>query len=113
DAVETIASRFSWQANGESGRGIPPIAPSLIALWQLPGPDGEPLQLSFGLVRNLAGPAVAIAMLGAIESLLCAVVSDGLTRTRHDPNAELIGQGLGNLVAPLFGGITATAALAR
>ncbi|WFM71170.1 C4-dicarboxylic acid transporter DauA [Halomonas sp. CKK8] len=111
--VETIASRFTWEAQGETGSGIPPIAPSLVAPWRLPGADGEPLELSFELIRALLGPAFAIAMLGAIESLLCAVVSDGLTRTRHDPNAELIGQGLGNIVAPLFGGITATAAIAR
>ena len=52
-------------------------------------------------------------MLGAIESLLCAVVADGMTGSKHDPNAELMGQGLGNLIAPLFGGITATAAIAR
>ncbi|MDW7747861.1 C4-dicarboxylic acid transporter DauA [Halomonas sp.] len=111
--VETIASRFTWEARGETGSGIPPIAPSLVAPWRLPGADGEPLALDFELIRALLGPAFAIAMLGAIESLLCAVVSDGLTRTRHDPNAELIGQGLGNIVAPLFGGITATAAIAR
>lgn len=111
--VETIASRFTWEAQGETGSGIPPIAPSLVAPWRLPGADGEPLALDFELIRALLGPAFAIAMLGAIESLLCAVVSDGLTRTRHDPNAELIGQGLGNIVAPLFGGITATAAIAR
>ncbi|WP_027966628.1 C4-dicarboxylic acid transporter DauA [Halomonas halocynthiae] len=112
-AVETIASRFTWQAYGESGSGIPPIAPSFMAPWALPGPDGEPLTLSFELIRELIGPAFAIAMLGAIESLLCAVIADGLTKTKHDPNAELIGQGLGNIVAPLFGGITATAAIAR
>lgn len=111
--VETIASRFTWEAQGETGSGIPPIAPSFVVPWRLPGADGEPLELSFELIRALLGPAFAIAMLGAIESLLCAVVSDGLTRTRHDPNAELIGQGLGNIVAPLFGGITATAAIAR
>ncbi|MFG6158867.1 C4-dicarboxylic acid transporter DauA [Halomonas sp. 1390] len=111
--VETIASRFTWEAQGETGGGIPPIAPSFIAPWRLPGADGEPLALDFALIRALLGPAFAIALLGAIESLLCAVVSDGLTRTRHDPNAELIGQGLGNIVAPLFGGITATAAIAR
>ncbi|MFO7646828.1 C4-dicarboxylic acid transporter DauA [Halomonas campaniensis] len=112
-AVETIASRFTWEAHGETGVGIPPIAPSLVVPWRLPGADGDPLVVDFALIRALLGPAFAIAMLGAIESLLCAVVSDGLTRTRHDPNAELIGQGLGNLVAPLFGGITATAAIAR
>ena len=111
--VETIASRFTWEAQGETGSGIPPIAPSFAAPWRLPGADGEPLVVDFALLRALLGPAFAIAMLGAIESLLCAVVSDGLTRTRHDPNAELIGQGLGNIVAPLFGGITATAAIAR
>ncbi len=112
-AVETIASRFSWEAHGTSGTGIPPIAPSMMAPWNLPGADGAPLVLNFALIQALMGPAIAIAMLGAIESLLCAVVSDGLTKTRHDPNAELIGQGLGNIVAPLFGGITATAAIAR
>ena len=112
-AVETIASRFTWEAYGETGSGIPPIAPTFMVPWLLPGPDGEPLELSFELMRALLGPASAIAVLGAIESLLCAVVSDGLTKTRHDPNAELIGQGLGNIIAPLFGGITATAAIAR
>ena len=111
--VATIASRFTWEANGETGTGIPPIAPAFMAPWSLPGPDGEPLSLDFELIRALIGPAFAIAMLGAIESLLCAVVSDGLTNTRHDPNAELIGQGIGNIAAPMFGGITATAAIAR
>ncbi|WP_176494164.1 C4-dicarboxylic acid transporter DauA [Cobetia sp. 5-25-4-2] len=111
--VQTIASRFSWETLNDSGNGIPPIAPAFLAPWHLPGADGYPLPLDFTLIRALLGPAIAIAMLGAIESLLCSVVSDGLTRTRHDPDAELIGQGLGNLVAPLFGGITATAAIAR
>lgn len=111
--VETIASRFTWEAHGQTGKGIPPIPPTLMAPWLLPGPDGAPLELNFNLIRTLLGPAFAIAMLGAIESLLCAVVADGMTRTKHDPNAELIGQGLGNIAAPLFGGITATAAIAR
>lgn len=54
-----------------------------------------------------------MAMLGAIESLLCAVVLDGMTGQKHHSNSELVGQGLGNIVAPFFGGITATAAIAR
>src|SRR5690606_18318359 len=99
-AVETIASRFAWDVNGVVGSGIPPIPPSFMAPWLLPGPDGEPLKLNFELIWELLGPAFAIAMLGAIDSLLCAVVADGLTKTKHDPNAELIGQGLGNIVAP-------------
>lgn len=111
--VDTIASRFTWEAGGKTGSGIPPVAPSIQWPWHFPGPNGEPLLLSFELIHTLLGPAIAIAMLGAIESLLCAVIADGLTKTKHDPNAELVGQGLGNLVAPFFGGITATAAIAR
>jgi sulfate permease, SulP family len=111
--IETVATRFSWEVSGVAGSGIPPIPPSFLLPWSLPGPDGEPLALTFELLRALLGPAIAIAVLGAIESLMCASIADGLTRTRHDPNAELIGQGLGNVVAPFFGGITATAAIAR
>lgn len=62
---------------------------------------------------ELAGPAFAIAMLGAIESLLSAVVADGMAGTRHNSNQELIGQGIANILAPLFGGFAATGAIAR
>lgn len=62
---------------------------------------------------ELTGPAFAIAMLGAIESLLSAVVADGMGGTRHDSNRELMGQGIANIVAPLFGGFAATGAIAR
>lgn len=111
--VSTIASSFSWVVGERQGAGIPPVPPALVLPWQLPGPGGEPLVISFTLIRELLAPAIAIAVLGAIESLLCASVADGVTQTRHDPNSELVGQGLGNLIAPLFGGITATAAIAR
>ena len=112
-AVATLGERFSYLQDGISHPGIPPFLPDFAWPWQLPGADGKPLTLSFELIRQLLAPAFAIAMLGAIESLLCAVVADGMTGSKHDPNAELLGQGLGNLVAPLFGGITATAAIAR
>src|SRR5690606_21605513 len=59
------------------------------------------------------GPAFAIAMLGAIESLLSAIVADGMAGTRHNSNQELIGQGIANVLTPLFGGIAATGAIAR
>ena len=62
---------------------------------------------------ELVGPAFAIAMLGAIESLLSAVVSDGMAGTKHDSNQELIGQGIANVLSPIFGGIAATGAIAR
>jgi SulP family sulfate permease len=62
---------------------------------------------------ELIGPAFTIAMLGAIESLLSAVVADGMSNTKHDSNQELIGQGVANVVAPLFGGFAATGAIAR
>jgi SulP family sulfate permease len=111
--VTTIADRFSYVVDNVSHPGIPRVPPHLQWPWQLPGPDGHPLTLSFALLREMAGPAFAVAMLGAIESLLCAVVVDGMSGRRHNPNTELVAQGLGNLVAPLFGGIPATGALAR
>ena len=111
--VATLGERFSYVVDGVSYPGIPPFLPTFAWPWHLPGADGQPLVLSFELIRQLLAPAFAIAMLGAIESLLCAVVADGMTGSKHDPNAELLGQGIGNLVAPLFGGITATAAIAR
>ncbi len=70
-------------------------------------------QLSVDKILELMGPAFAVAMLGAIESLLSAVISDGMAGTKHDSNQELIGQGLANVVAPLLGGFAATGAIAR
>ena len=69
--------------------------------------------LSFSLVREMILPAFTIAMLAAIESLLSAVVSDGMIGSKHKSNAELIGQGVGNIMSALFGGIPATGAIAR
>jgi len=112
-SVATLGERFSYNVDGVTHAGIPPFLPTFTWPWNLPGADGLPLTLSYDLIRQLMAPAFAIAMLGAIESLLCAVVADGMTGSKHDPNGELIGQGLGNLVGPLFGGITATAAIAR
>jgi SulP family sulfate permease len=69
--------------------------------------------LSLEAMRRLMGPAFTIAALGAIESLLSAMVADGMAETRHDPNQELIGQGIANIFSPLVGGIAATGAIAR
>jgi SulP family sulfate permease len=93
--------------------GIPRDPPRPVLPWRLPGPDGRPLHVSLGLLRDLMPSAFAIAMLGAIESLLSATVADGMTRRRHDPDAELMAQGVGNVVAPFLGGIAATGAIAR
>jgi SulP family sulfate permease len=111
--VATIGTRFHYQLNGVDGSGIPPIVPSFALPTALPDASGQPIGISFELVRALLPGAFTIAVLGAIESLLCAVVADGMSGKKHNPNDELIGQGLGNLVAPLFGGIPATAAIAR
>jgi len=112
--IDTIGSRFSYLTpDGTAGMGIPPFLPEFAWPWQRPGPGGQPFELSWSTVVDLLPSAFAIAMLGAIESLLCAVVLDGMTGKRHSANSELLGQGLGNLVTPLFGGITATAAIAR
>ena len=109
--VATIGSRFHYVlANGAQGHGIPPLLPQLVLPWNLPG---STFTLSWDSLQALLPAAFSMAMLGAIESLLCAVVLDGMTGTKHNANSELIGQGFGNLVAPFFGGITATAAIAR
>lgn len=80
-------------------------------------PSGLPVfgipKLSLGRFVDLIGPAFTIAILGAIESLLSAVVADGMSGTHHDSNQELVGQGLANMVVPLFGGFAATGAIAR
>jgi len=109
----TINTRFSYEAAGVQVPGIPRQLPTFLPPWQLTGPDGGHLVLSFGLLYSLLPSAFAIAMLGAIESLLSAVVADGMTGHRHDPDGELMAQGIGNIVAPLFGGIAATGAIAR
>jgi SulP family sulfate permease len=70
-------------------------------------------EISLDTLQQLIRPAFTIAMLGAIESLLSAVVADGMTGTRHDSNRELIGQGIANIITPFFGGIPATGAIAR
>ena len=103
-AVDTIGTRFS---------GIPRTPPAFVLPWTLAGPDGTVHPIDLDLLRGLLGPAMAIALLGAIESLLCAVVADGMGGSRHDPDGELLAQGAGNLLAPLFGGIAATGAIAR
>jgi SulP family sulfate permease len=91
--VETVGSRFG---------GIPSALPALI--W----PD-----FSWDSARFLFMPTVTLALLGAIESLLCARVADGMIGDRHDPNQELMAQGIANFVTPFFGGMAATGTIAR
>lgn len=91
----TIGSKFPELANG------------------LPMPKPVMPALDFETVKNLVSPAFTIAILCAIESLLAAMVADGVTGKKHNANTELIGQGVANIVTPLFGGIPATGAIAR
>ena len=91
--VETIGTRFG---------GIPGGLPHL----QIP-------KFRSDLIHGLLGPAFTVAMLGAIESLMSAVVSDRMSNDRHNPNVELIGQGVANVFSPMFGGLPATGAIAR
>ena len=92
ESIETIGDRFSIRA--ELPSAVVPV-------------------LTWEGVKQLVQPALTIAVLGAIESLLSATVADGVTGRRHDSNQELIGQGIANLCSPLFGGIPATGAIAR
>ncbi len=106
-SIDTIGSRFSYQfSDGTQIAGIPPIFPSFSLPW-------SGVELNWALFRALLPSAFSIAMLGAIESLLCAVILDRMSNTKHYSNTELFAQGVGNMVVPFFGGITATAALAR
>jgi SulP family sulfate permease len=104
--LATIGSRFRSTVDGQVVAGIPALPPIPVLPWG----DGG---ISLGALSNLGSAAFAIAMLGAIESLLSAVIADGMTGKKHDPDAELVALGLGNIIAPFFGGIAATGALAR
>ncbi len=112
-SVATIGSRFHYELNGIVGNGIPPILPSFEWPWNLPNADGKPIGISFSLINILLASAITIAILGSLESLLCATVADGMSGKKHNSDDELIGQGLGNIASSLFGGIPATAAIAR
>ncbi|SFV52931.1 Putative sulfate permease [hydrothermal vent metagenome] len=112
-SVATIGSRFTYDVNGILGNGIPPFLPTFEWPWNLTDANGSRIGLSFEIVRSLLPAAITIAILGSLESLLCAVVADGMSGKKHNPNDELIGQGIGNIIVPLFGGIPATAAIAR
>lgn len=112
--IATIGSRFHYILDdGTSGSGIPPLLPHFQWPWLRSGANGPAFAFSLTNIIDLIPAAFAIAMLGAIESLLCAVVLDGMSGKRHSANSELLGQGIGNIIAPFFGGITATAAIAR
>lgn len=111
--VVTIRSKFQTLVDGELVRGIPPLPPLPVWPWDVTEDGSAALPLSFQMIRELLPSAFAIAMLGAIESLMAATVADGMSGTKHDPNAELIGLGVANVLCPFFGGIPATGALAR
>jgi sulfate permease, SulP family len=102
--VTTIGSRFN---------GIPQKLPEFVLPWNLSDAKGQPLLLDFPTLRALFPSAFAIAMLGGIESLLSAVVADGMAGTKHDPDSELVALGVGNILCPFFGGVAATGAIAR
>jgi len=101
-AVQSLLAPAGVATIGTAFGGVPSGLPTL----QLP-------EVTAARIIELVSPAFTIAMLCAIESLLSAVVADGMAGTRHDSNQELVGQGLANILAPLFGGFAATGAIAR
>ncbi len=112
--VATIGSSFTYTLpDGTTGQGIPNVLPEFSLPWNTPNADGTVTHWTFAKVQSLLPAAFSMAVLGAIESLLSAVVLDNMTSTKHHSNNELLAQGIGNIVAPFMGGITATAAIAR
>jgi len=109
-APATLAGRFG---SAESPAGIPGTPPLFVLPWHLPGPEGPSAALSLAYLESLLPAAFAIAMLGAIESLLAAVVADGMTGQKHQPDVELTALGIANVAAAFFGGFAATGAIAR
>lgn len=112
--VATIGSTFHFTlSDGALGHGIPAILPDFEWPWMRKQTGESPLVFDWENVKDFLSAAFSIAMLGAIESLLCAVILDGMSGKKHSANSELLGQGISNIVAPFFGGITSTAAIAR
>jgi SulP family sulfate permease len=109
----TIGNQFVTNVNGHEVYGIPALPPMFTWPWSQPGPGGSPLPMTPEIFQRLASAAFAIAMLAAIESLLSAVVADGMGKTKHDPDSELVALGIGNVVCAFFGAIPATGAIAR
>jgi sulfate permease, SulP family len=109
-SATTIASKFHYTIGNEQIAGIPPLPPLPVVPWHQ---GDQPFTLDYATIRELLPSAFAIAVLGAIESLMAAVVADGMSGSTHDPNSELIALGIANIVCPFFGGIAATGALAR
>jgi sulfate permease, SulP family len=107
--IATIASTFEYKIGNLQGNGIPPIPLQFELPWKYLNIE----EINLDLLYKLLPHSIAIAILGALESLLCAVISDGMTGNKTNPNKELIGQGITNLIVPFFGGIPATAAIAR
>jgi len=110
----TIGSRFiSVGDGGELIRGVPPGLPHFALPWfPIPLSGEGALAPSFHFLA-LIPSALAITLLGSVESLLSAVIADDLSGTKHDPNSELTALGIGNIICPFFGGIAATGAIAR
>jgi len=111
-AVATIATRFHATVGDHLVAGVPPLPPLPMLPWHAAGPGGAPFQLSFDTLQALVSGALAVAMLGGIESLLSAVIADGMAGTRHDPDSELLALGIANVITPFLGGIPATGAIA-
>ncbi len=111
--VATIGSRFVFNLNGTTGHGVPQVFPAFSWPWSFVGANGLVFNFTLENIKSLVPSAFAIAMLGAIESLLSAVVADGMARTKHNPDTELVALGIGNIICPFFGGIPATGAIAR
>ncbi|MEK6556132.1 MAG: SulP family inorganic anion transporter, partial [Bdellovibrionota bacterium] len=112
-SILTIEKKFSYLMHGQLEKGIPSSVPGFVLPWNAQIAGTAAYKLTWPNIISILPYAFSIALLGAIESLVTAVVADGATGKKHNPNTELFAQGVANVVSPFFGGFASTGAMSR
>lgn len=112
-SIDTITSRFTYLDHGALEHGVPRGLPHINWPWKMSDPNTAAFKMNWISIKEIIPSAFAISLLGSIETLITAVIADGMTRKKHNPNAELVALGIGNMLCPFLGGIPASGALSR